>query len=63
MAPFIPTFTPPASCVVPQAAFASGLATHSRNFAINLRQVSPTPTSLIPGFLSIPISHPLIRAL
>ena len=63
MVPFIPASTPPMSCVVLQAAFASNLATRSRNFVINLRQVSLTPTGLIPGCLSIAISRPLISAL
>ena len=63
MAPSIPASTPPAICVVLQAAFASGPATCSRHLAINLRQVSPTPTGLIPGFLSRSITQPLTSAL
>ena len=63
MAPYIPASTPPASGMVPQAAFASVPVTRSRHFAISLHQVSPTLTDLIPGCLSRAISRPLISAL
>ena len=62
MAPSIPASSPPASCVVPQAALASGPATLKRHFAIICLHVSPTPTGLIHGCLSSAISRPLMSA-
>ena len=63
MATSIPASTHSASCVVPQAAFAYVPVTCFRHIAINLHQVSTTPTRMIPVYLSIAISPPLISAL